>query len=74
VLIVAKPHWLKNMPLDTFSYAARNRAFPQQSTADQFFDEAQWEAYHQLGWQTGHDVSWRMLDKALRYAREHAAP
>jgi hypothetical protein len=74
VLIVAKPHWLENMPLDTFSYAARNRAFPQQSTADQFFDEAQWEAYHQLGWQTGHDVSWRMLDKALRYAREHAAP
>lgn len=41
VLIVAKPHWLENMPLDTASYADRNADFPQQSTADQFFDEAQ---------------------------------
>ena len=26
-----------------------NPTFPQQSTADQFFDEAQWESYRRLG-------------------------
>jgi len=49
LLIVVKPRRLGQMPLDLTSYAARESAFPQQTTGDQFFDEAQWEAYHQLG-------------------------
>jgi hypothetical protein len=49
LLIVMKPRQLENMPLEVSGYAARNAAFPQQPTGDQFFDEAQWEAYHQLG-------------------------
>jgi hypothetical protein len=32
-----------------FEYKTRNQSFPQQSTFDQFFDEAQWESYRKLG-------------------------
>lgn len=48
-LLVVKPRRLKQMPLDVAAYADRDPLFPQQTTADQFFDEAQWEAYHCLG-------------------------
>lgn len=36
-------------PLDIRNYHAGNKDFPQQTTADQFFDEAQWESYRKLG-------------------------
>jgi hypothetical protein len=36
-------------PVDVLNYRAMNPTFPQQSTVDQFFDEAQWEAYRRLG-------------------------
>jgi hypothetical protein len=52
-LIIVKPHLLKGMSLATASYAARHPDFPQQTTGDQFFDEEQWEAYHQLGLEAG---------------------
>ncbi|HEY0822868.1 MAG TPA: patatin-like phospholipase family protein [Ramlibacter sp.] len=48
-LLVVKPRLVPGMPLDVAAYAARNPPFPQQTTGDQFFDEEQWEAYHQLG-------------------------
>jgi hypothetical protein len=53
LLIVVKPRLLDAMPLEIAGYAARNATFPQQTTSDQFFDEAQWEAYHQLGLRLG---------------------
>ncbi len=34
---------------DTYAYWRTNAAFPDQSTADQFFDERQFESYRQLG-------------------------
>ena len=30
-------------------YAGRNRDFPHETTADQFFDESQFESYRKLG-------------------------
>lgn len=70
VLMVIKPHLLEEMPLDSERYARRNPLFPQQTTGDQFFDEAQWEAYHQLGWQTGLTVDETLLMDALDWARK----
>jgi choline dehydrogenase-like flavoprotein len=35
--------------LDICHYAAENPSFPNESTADQFFDEPQWESYRRLG-------------------------
>lgn len=48
-LLVVKPRRLDAMSFDMVAYADRNPEFPQQTTGDQFFDEAQWESYHQLG-------------------------
>lgn len=55
-LIIVKPHLLHDMGLDTDRYAKRHHDFPQQTTGDQFFDEEQWEAYHQLGLLAGKAV------------------
>ena len=48
-LIWLKPRLLPDMPHDVAGYATANPAFPQQTTGDQFFDEAQWESYRALG-------------------------
>jgi len=42
-------------PADVLNYADRNPTFPQQTTADQFFDESQFEAYRRLGLYTGEE-------------------
>lgn len=63
-LIVVKPHLIADLGLDTERYAARQPAFPQQPTSDQFFDENQWEACHTLGWKMGEWLSEEILDKA----------
>jgi hypothetical protein len=39
--------------------------FPQQGTGDQFFDEAQWEAYHQLGRLIGRQLTADNLELAV---------
>ncbi|QUY48929.1 patatin-like phospholipase family protein [Serratia plymuthica] len=64
VLIVVKPHLVDPLPLDVDQYAKRNHVFPQQTTGDQFFDEAQWEAYHQLGLLLGESLTEEVLAKA----------
>ncbi|HEX7156074.1 MAG TPA: hypothetical protein VF229_02605 [Burkholderiaceae bacterium] len=48
-IVVLKPRRLRSIPLDVREYADRHRDFPQETTADQFFDEAQWESYRRLG-------------------------
>jgi len=48
-LLVVKPNLHEALDVDVLAYARRNPKFPQQSTGDQFFDEAQWESYHRLG-------------------------
>jgi hypothetical protein len=49
ILLLLRPAVLGGEPADILSYHAQNPAFPQQSTANQFFDEAQWESYRRLG-------------------------
>lgn len=62
LLIVVKPRLLDSMPLEIAGYAARNATFPQQTTSDQFFDETQWEAYHQLGLRLGDMLSAQAME------------
>ena len=40
---------LRNEPADVLNYAIQNPTFPHQSTADQFFDESQFESFRRLG-------------------------
>jgi hypothetical protein len=51
-LIYLKTTLLENLPLALLGYRGANPEFPDQSTADQFFDEEQFEAYRELGFIT----------------------
>ena len=48
-LLIIKPRMPTEFDLDTTAYAERHPPFPQQSTAQQFFSEEQWESYCHLG-------------------------
>lgn len=48
-LIYLKPCLIPNLPQDVLAYARQNATFPHESTADQFFDESQFESYRALG-------------------------
>ncbi|MDD3591269.1 MAG: hypothetical protein PHO65_01350 [Sulfurovum sp.] len=55
-----------DLPEDLYSYHRTNPKFPDQTTLDQFFDETQFEAYRELGFQIGkrlHEHSEIMLSK-----------
>ena len=49
LLLFVKPTLVGDEPLDLQDYFARHPDFPQESTLDQSFDEAQWESYRRLG-------------------------
>ena len=47
-LLLFKPTITGDEPPDVVNYARQHPNFPQESTGDQFYDAAQWEAYRQL--------------------------
>jgi hypothetical protein len=49
LILFLKPSLSGDEPLDLWEYDVHRKDFPQESTADQFFDEAQWESYRKLG-------------------------
>ncbi len=51
VLIYLKPTLTRGLPEDIYGYKTAYPTFPDQTTADQFFDEVQFEAYRELGYQ-----------------------
>ncbi|WPP00811.1 patatin-like phospholipase family protein [Pseudomonas sp. HR96] len=55
-ILVLKPRLMTTLGVDVLNYAQSNEAFPQQPTSDQFFDEAQFESYRQLGLAIGRAV------------------
>ncbi len=50
-LFFIKATLTKNLPADVYGYQDQHPEFPNQTTADQFFDEVQLEAYRELGFQ-----------------------
>ena len=63
-------------PVDVLSYFRHHPAFPHESTVNQFFSEAQFEAYRRLGEQTlqaiaGQDAKPAELDVLFAGARRH---
>lgn len=51
VLVYIKSTLIKEMDFTTAGYLASNPEFPHQSTVDQFFDPAQFDAYRMLGYE-----------------------
>jgi len=52
-LLVVKPTLVAELETDVNRYSQQNASFPQQTTADQWFDEAQFESYRRLGEKSG---------------------
>lgn len=52
-ILVLKPRLIASLAPDVQNYARTNPDFPNQTTIDQFFDEAQFESYRQLGLSIG---------------------
>lgn len=52
-LIYLKPGLTEKTPADVLNYALQNKEFPHESTADQWFNEAQFESYRKLGYSLG---------------------
>jgi hypothetical protein len=49
IIIVIKPALMPDEKADLRQYARQHKDFPQQTTTDQWFDEAQFESYRRLG-------------------------
>ena len=58
VIVYFKTTMTAGLSPDLYAYKSAHRAFPDESTADQFFDEAQFEAYRELGYHLG----WQWLE------------
>lgn len=61
-VLFLKPSLTGDEPADVLHYAAAHPAFPNESTADQYFDEAQWESYRRLGYH----IARRLFDDRRR--------
>jgi choline dehydrogenase-like flavoprotein/cytochrome P450 len=48
-LLLLKANLAPELPLDVRNYAARHAAFPNETTANPFFKDDQWESYRALG-------------------------
>ncbi len=56
LLLYVKPSLTGNEPADLLNYRNIDHNFPHQSTADQFFDETQFESYRKLGYHVGSSI------------------
>jgi len=56
-LIYVKTSMIEGLSADIYAYRSQDPSFPNDTTADQFFDEAQFEAYRELGYQIGDALS-----------------
>jgi Patatin-like phospholipase len=64
-LLYIKTSLCGSEPSDILNYAKQHKDFPHESTADQWFDEAQFESYRKLG----HHIAKTIFASALKIAR-----
>ena len=57
IIVYVKTTMVDHLSLETRGYKGQHRDFPDQPTADQFFDEQQFEAYRELGFKIGTDMA-----------------
>ena len=70
LLIYLKTTFINDLPADIIAYKNKHNDFPDQSTADQFFDEKQFEAYRQLGY----EIALRMIDDITAVGEDKQSP
>ena len=69
LLLYLKASLTGDEPEDILNYAREDATFPHQTTADQFFNESQFESYRKLG----HHVATQVLKRAVDRARARQA-
>lgn len=69
-LFIVKPNMCRGAPVDLVNFKADNPLFPQEPTTDQFFGEAQWESYFQLGQMLGGKLELNSMREAEAFASE----
>jgi Patatin-like phospholipase len=74
ILIYLKASLTGDEPADVLEYAAIHPEFPHQTTADQFFDESQFESYRKLGYHIGKSVFAEAAQHRLKTPGGRAAP
>lgn len=62
-LLYVTTSFFKELFADLYAYRKAHQEFPDQPTGDQFFDEKQFEAYRELGYQTAYRM---MCDKEVQ--------
>ena len=62
-LVYLKASLTGDEPTDLLSYHSRKSRFPHQSTADQWFDESQFESYRKLGYHVARSAFRESLEK-----------
>lgn len=74
IVVWIKPALTGAERADIRQYAIENEVFPQQSTADQWFDEAQFESYRSLGYKSGFELPafWEIDVEAIADAEAKA--
>lgn len=74
-LVLVKPNMPAGMTADLVNFKRDNPSFPQETTTDQFFGEAQWESYFKLGRLLGRGLTRDLLEHlprhALRFEDDH---
>jgi len=63
-IIYIKATLIDGLPADLYTYRNKNSAFPHEPTADQSFDEVQFESYRELAYQ----LTWTMLNEFGDYS------
>lgn len=72
VMVVVKPNMYQGLPVDLANFKRDHPDFPQQTTTDQSFDEAQWESYFVLGQALGQNLGHGQLLEHLGGAQAQA--
>ena len=67
LLVLVKPNFTGDEPIDLQNYRAHQPAFPNHPTADQFYDPDRFESYRQLGFHVGEHVCDELI-KSMRGA------
>lgn len=70
-LILLKATAFSGSPADVFSYRREHPEFPNQSTADQFYDEKQFDSYRELGYVTADRMLKEIEASRLEPGNEH---
>jgi hypothetical protein len=71
VIVYIKPTLVVGDPADVIGYVAKNPQFPNDTTANQWFDEAHFESYRALGHAAGQAAAFTIAHEVDRMMEQN---